>query len=142
MFYYLLDFILLSGILKKKVNIVNIYKHRDFEQWFADTELTNDSLKNAVQEVQNGLHDGNLGSGLYKKRIAMPGKGKRGSYRTLLVFKQNEKAFFVYAYAKNKKANISPKELAIYKDLSKILLNLNENKLQDMIKKKSLIEVK
>lgn len=88
-----------------------------------------------------GLHDGNLGAGLYKKRVAVAGKGKRGSYRTLLAFKQKDKAFFVYGYAKNAKANINLKERLVYKELAKRLLNLDKEKLSALLKEKILTEV-
>jgi hypothetical protein len=42
-----------------------------------------------------GLSDANLGAGLFKKRIAMPGRGKRGSWRTLLGFQAGKKAFLL-----------------------------------------------
>ena len=99
-------------------------------------------MKKAVEEINSGLHDGNLGSGLYKKRIAMPGQGKRGSYRTLLAFKCEGEAFFIYGYAKNVKANVNTKERAVYKDLAKKLLRLDEKTLKDMLKRGSLLEVK
>lgn len=120
---------------------MKIYKHRHFQQWARSEKITDKALKDAVIEMNDGLHDGNLGSGLYKKRVAMPGQGKRGSYRTLLAFKNNEKAFFVYGYAKNVKANINVKERTIYKDLAKSLLILNDKSLKELIKQKKLFEV-
>ena len=121
---------------------MKIFKHRHFQQWLKSEKLTDRALIKAVDEINSGLHDGNLGSGLYKKRIAMPGRGKRGSYRTLLAFKQENRAFFVYGYAKNVKANINAKEQAIYKDLAKTLLSLDKKVLENMLKIGSLIKVK
>lgn len=121
---------------------MKIFKHRHFHQWVKSENLTDGDLKQVIDEIALGLHDGNLGSGLYKKRIPKPGRGKRGSYRTLLAFKEEERAFFVYGYAKNVKANISPVELAIYRDLSKTLLGADEKMLENMIKTGSVIEVK
>jgi len=101
---------------------MKIFKHRCFQQWLKSESLTDEALKKAVDEIERGLNDGNLGSGLYKKRIAMVGKGKRGSYRTLLAFQQTEKTFFVYGFAKNMKANILPN-----------IKNNNKNKLKKQI---------
>ncbi len=120
---------------------MKIYKHRHFQQWMKSQTLTDQTLKEAVIELENGLHDGNLGSGLYKKRVPMLGRGKRGSYRTLLAFKQEERAFFVYGYAKNVKDNINEKEREVYKELAKSLLNLDEKTLGNMLKAGSLVEV-
>ncbi|MEY2912716.1 MAG: hypothetical protein RLZZ184_2025 [Cyanobacteriota bacterium] len=41
-------------------------------------------LCNAVAEMLAGLYDADLGGGLFKKRIARSGKGKRASFRTLV----------------------------------------------------------
>jgi len=35
------------------------------------------------------MSDVSLGSGLYKVRLALQGKGKSGGYRTLLIYKKN-----------------------------------------------------
>lgn len=121
---------------------MKIFKHRDFQRWLKSEKLTDESLKKAVSEIDRGLHDGDLGSGLYKKRVAMPGKGKRGSYRTLLALKQGETAFFVYGYAKNVKDNINTKEEIVYKALARALLSSDEEAREYMLKTKTLIEVK
>ncbi|CAN5274205.1 type II toxin-antitoxin system RelE/ParE family toxin [soil metagenome] len=122
--------------------MMKIFKHRHFQQWLKSEKLTDESLKKAVTEIDRGLHDGDLGSGLYKKRVAMPGKGKRGSYRTLLALKHGESAFFVYGYAKNVKANLNEKEQVVYKALAKALLSLDAKAVENMLKTSTLIEVK
>ena len=60
--------------------------------------------------MTRGLVDAKLGGNLYKKRVAAPGRGKRRSYRTLVAFKPEDKAFFIYGFAKNERANINGKE--------------------------------
>ncbi len=82
-----------------------------------------------------------MGGYLYKKRIAIPGKGKRGGLRTLLAFKKENKAFFVYGFAKNKQANISQDELVTYKELAKVLLDLNDAKLTLALSSKAITEI-
>ena len=126
----------------KREALMIIFKHRSFQRWAKTEKIKDDALKKAVHELGKGLHDGNLGGGLYKKRVAMPGHGKRGSYRTLLAFKHDERAFFVYGFAKNVMANVSEKEAELYKKLAKELLSLEEKMLDIMIEIGSLIEVK
>jgi hypothetical protein len=53
---------------------MRIFKHISFNQWAKSEGLTNSILKGAVEEMEKGLYEGNLGSGLYKKRVALPGK--------------------------------------------------------------------
>ncbi|HGM5485051.1 TPA: type II toxin-antitoxin system RelE/ParE family toxin [Serratia marcescens] len=44
--------------------------------------------------MQHQLYDANLGGCVYKKRIARAGAGKRGGYRVLIVFRDEERLFF------------------------------------------------
>jgi hypothetical protein len=61
-----------------------VLKTRTFCRWMRKTELTNEALYDAVIEMQHGLCDASLGGNVYKKRVSLPGKGKRGSTRTLV----------------------------------------------------------
>jgi hypothetical protein len=38
------------------------------------------------------------GAGVIKQRIARPGQGKSGGFRTLLVFRAGKRALFVHGY--------------------------------------------
>ena len=91
--------------------------------------------------MNQGLVDAHLGGHVVKKRVALPGRGKRGGGRTLLAFKQGDKAFFVYGFAKNERANISAKELRALKLLAKELLNYPAGSLTTAINAGELIEI-
>jgi hypothetical protein len=41
-------------------------------------------LRVAVEETAAGLIDADLGGRVYKKRVPLPGRGKRGGARTLI----------------------------------------------------------
>jgi hypothetical protein len=60
-----------------------LYKTRHFAKWAQKSGLNDSLLKAAVSEIQRGLLEADLGGGIVKKRIALPGRGKRGSTRTL-----------------------------------------------------------
>ncbi len=68
--------------------------------------INDGALASAVIEMKYGLIDAKLGGQVVKKRVALPGRGKRGSSRTLVAFKQGDKAFFIYGFAKNERANV------------------------------------
>jgi len=121
---------------------MKIYKHRSFYQWAKSEGITDTALKKAVEEIENGLYEANLGSGLYKKRIALPGKGKSGGYRTLMAFKKEEKAFFVFGFAKGIRANINEREEKIFRQLAKDLLATTEKEIRWMVEQSKLYEVK
>ncbi len=62
-----------------------IYKTRWFDRWARKQGLNDLSLCADVDEMMAGLYDADLGSGLFKKRIARSGQGKRSGFRTLVV---------------------------------------------------------
>lgn len=99
-------------------------------------------LTAAVLEIQCGLLEADLGGGIVKKRIALPGRGKRGSTRTLLVTNRDDRWFFVYGFEKNERANISEKELESLRKLAKDLLGLTEVQITAAVEKSFLMEVK
>ena len=117
------------------------FKNKWFQQWAASEGLDDRALLAAVEEMESGLIDARLGGHVIKKRVALPGRGKRGGSRTLVVYQQADKAFFVYGFAKNERANISNKELKALKLLATELLSYTKPALAKAIKAGELIEV-
>jgi hypothetical protein len=99
------------------------FQTRTFARWARGEGLGDEVLAAAVAEMERGLIDANLGGQVLKKRVALPGRGKRGGSRTLVAFKQAEKAFFIFGFAKNECANVSGEELRALKLLAKELLS-------------------
>jgi hypothetical protein len=118
-----------------------IYKTRNFLRWARKTGLNDSLLKAAISEIQRGLLEADLGGGIVKKRIALLGKGKRGSTRTLLATNRDDRWFFVFGFEKNDRENISEKELATLKKLAKDLLGLTVTQITVAIREGSLVEV-
>jgi len=48
--------------------------------------------------MQAGLYEADLGGGLLKKRIARPGQGKSGGYRTLVATNKGGSGFLYSAF--------------------------------------------
>ena len=82
-----------------------IYKTRNFTRWARKIGLNDSLLGTAVLEIQKGLLEADLGGGIVKKRIALPGREKRGSTRTLLATNRDDRWFFVFGFEKNERAN-------------------------------------
>ena len=121
---------------------MRIFKYRAFRQWARKEDVSDSALKKAVDEMEDGLFDAKLGNGLYKKRVARIGQGKRGGYRTILAFKEKERSIFMYGYAKNDRDNISDKEEIVYKKLAAYYLEISNKQLDALIHAGELIEVK
>ena len=117
------------------------FKTKTFARWASGEGLNDDTLVSAVAEMEQGLIDAYMGGEVVKKRVALPGRGKRGGARTLLAFRQNDKAFFIYGFAKNERANVSDRELKALKLLAKELLNYPAVTLTKAIDASELIEI-
>lgn len=85
--------------------------------------------------------EANLGGSVYKKRVALPGRGKRGGARTLVAFRGADKAFFIYGFAKNRQANVKENELKALKLLASQLLGYTDAALTIAINVNELIEI-
>ena len=120
---------------------MRVFKNKWFQKWAAKEGLSDEVLLAAVEEMEDGLIDAELGGHVVKKRVALPGRGKRGGSRTLVVYQQADKAFFVYGFAKNERGNISDKELKALKLLATELLSYTKPVLAKAIKAGELIEV-
>jgi hypothetical protein len=99
-----------------------VFKTRYFARWMRKTELTNSALCEAVAEMVQGLVDADLGGGVVKKRVALPGRGKSGGARTLVATNKGNRWFFVFGFEKSDRANISDQELEALQDLAQDLL--------------------
>jgi len=88
------------------------------------TELTDADLCKAVEEMEGGLIDAELGGGMVKKRVALPGRGKRGSARTLVATNKDDRWFFAFGFEKNELSNIGSKALESLQKAGKDLLKL------------------
>jgi len=120
---------------------MRVFKNKWFQKWAAKEGLSDEVLLAAVEEMEDGLIDAELGGHVVKKRVALPGRGKRGGSRTLVVYQQSNKAFFVYGFAKNERANISVKQLKVLKLLATQLLGYTNPALVKATKAGELIEV-
>jgi hypothetical protein len=52
---------------------VHIFKNRVFHRWAKEIGLSDNTLKDAVNEISNGLYEANLGGNVFKKRVALDG---------------------------------------------------------------------
>jgi hypothetical protein len=103
---------------------MSIYKVRWFSRWARKQGLSDAALCEAVREMAEGQYEADLGGNLLKKRIARPGHGKSGGFRTIVATNHDSRWFFVYGFAKSERSNIDDEEEAALKKLAKTLLTM------------------
>jgi hypothetical protein len=118
-----------------------VFKTRQFAKWMRKTDLRDDALCMAVTEMVGGLVDADLGGDVLKKRVALPGRGKRGGVRTLVATRRASRWFFVFGFEKNEKANVTSTELEALQWLAKQLLDLSVAQMEVAVQDGSLQEI-
>lgn len=121
---------------------MRLYKNKWFNRWAKGEGLTDRDLCSAVRQMEEGLIDAILGGNLVKKRVAAAGRGKSGSFRTIIAYKAGDRAFFLYGFAKNQRDNIDDKEREALKKIAKELFGYDARTLNEAVKGKALVEVK
>jgi len=118
-----------------------VFKTRRFGRWMRKTELSDQALCDAVSEMKRGLIDADLGGGVVKKRVPLPGRGKRGGTRTLVATNKSNRWFFVFGFEKNERANVSTKELEALRGIAADLLKLSLSELDAQVESEALQEI-
>ena len=118
-----------------------VFKTKHFHRWMSKTDLTDQSLCNAISEMIDGLVDAHLGGSIVKKRVAVAGRGKRGGARTIVATNFGNHWFFLYGFEKNVRANITDNELDALKEIATDLLALNDDTLTYAVTQGKLLEI-
>jgi hypothetical protein len=118
-----------------------VFMTRHFSRWMRNTGLTEAALCKAVAEMEQGLIDAELGGGVVKKRVALPGRGKSGGARTLVATNRGGRWFFVFGFEKNERDNISARELLALQAIAADLLKLAASDLDAQVGTGALQEI-
>ena len=120
---------------------MRIFQNKAFIRFAKKAGIGDAVLCEAIRNAERGLIAADLGGGIIKQRIARPGQGKSGGFRTLIVFRAGARAFFVYGFAKNEMDNIGQDELVALKKLATALLAYDDKAIARVIASGTLAEV-
>jgi len=120
---------------------LRVFKNKRFKKFARKQGISDEQLLEVVKRAEIGQIDADLGDGVIKQRVERQGQGKRGGYRTIMLYRSQERAFFVYGFAKNDQENISVEELAVIREMAALYLTMAEKNLKTMIDNSDLWEV-
>ena len=120
---------------------MRVFKNKPFARFAGHEGIDDDSLCEAVRRAEKGLIDADLGGGVIKQRLARVGQGKSGGFRSVILFRQAERAFFVYGFAKNDRANIKQNELKAFVKLADQMLGYDDTALTAAMKNGTITEI-
>lgn len=91
---------------------MRVFKTKLFAKFAKRERLSEASLLQAVERARQGLVDADLGGGVIKQRVARQGQGRSGGYRTLIAYRFEDFAVFLFGFAKSDRDNIDDAELS------------------------------
>ena len=109
---------------------MRIFRNQWITKFAKKHKISDSELIEAVERADKGVIDADLGGGVIKQRIARQGQGRSGGSRSLIFFRRGEQAFFMTAFAKNDRENITNKELAELKKAAAIILAMTETDIE------------
>ncbi|WBL73491.1 type II toxin-antitoxin system RelE/ParE family toxin [Serratia liquefaciens] len=118
--------------------MTDIYLTKTFQAFAAHERISDATVIKAAREIQNHLYEANLGSCVYKKRVARAGGGKRGGYRVLIAFRDEDRLFFMRGFAKNEKDTVANDELVGLKRLAALYLDYSPFRLYQLVNDRKL----
>ena len=120
---------------------MRIFMTRWFKRFARKEHLADEMLLDAVRRAERGQIDADLGGGVIKQRVARPGQGRSGGYRTLLLYRSRSRAIFAFGFAKSRKADLEPDELEAYRELAKVYLAQAERAIDKYVADSILTEL-
>jgi hypothetical protein len=119
-----------------------VFKTKKFDRFASKERIEDAVLLQAVRRAESGSIDADLGGGVLKQRVARPGEGKSGGYRTLIVFRSGDRAVFIHGFAKGSQENITALEKRELKAAAKWILKMTQGHLDALVVSGEFIEVK
>lgn len=121
---------------------MRVFKNAWFGRFARKEKISAEVLWEAVDRAEKGLVDADLGGGAIKQRIARPGESKSKGYRSIVLYRKGEKAFFVYGFPKSDLGNIRDDEQEQFKKAAKSILALSDEQIRQLIENGQFEEVK
>lgn len=104
----------------------------DFAKFVKRERISEATLVDAIDRVERGLIDADLGGDLLKLRLPRPGQGRSGGYRTVVACRVGETAYFILGFAKADLDNVGDAMLVDLRRTARGFLDLTEGELDQM----------
>ena len=118
-----------------------VFVIKAFGRWAKGQDIDDTQLLKAILDAEIGLIAADLGDGLVKLRLARPGHGKSGGFRTIVAFKKGTRAIYLEGWGKNEFENINEPYLRQLKKVANIYFHLDEASLQAAIDGRAIREI-
>lgn len=121
---------------------MRVFKNGWFQKFARKEKISDAMLCEAIARAERGQIDADLGSGLIKQRLARPGAGKSGGFRTLVFFRTQQRAVFAFGFAKSDMANLDDADEAYLRKAAKLVLGFTDEQMDAEVVAGRMLEVK
>jgi len=121
---------------------LRVFKTKWFRRFARREGIADEALCEAVARAVRGQVDADLGGGVIKQRIARKGQGRSGGYRSLIVYRAEDRAIFVFGFAKSEREDLEPDELRDLRKTARLLLTYDAEQLEEAVVNDELWEVR
>jgi hypothetical protein len=120
---------------------VQVFVTKEFARFPRKERIDDRRLCEAIGRACRGKIDADLGGSVIKQRVARASQGRSSGYRTIIAFRSAGRSVFMYGFAKNRKANLTKEELAVYRRLAKVFLDAADSQITDLMDDGELSEI-
>jgi hypothetical protein len=121
---------------------VKVFKTKWFRRFARREGIPDKTLCEVVARAERGLIDADLGGGVIKQRIARKGQGRSGGYRSVVVYRSQDRAIFVFGFPKSAREHVEPDELKDLRKTARLLLGYSAEQLEEAVVNDELWEVR
>jgi hypothetical protein len=126
---------------KTSSTMLSVYKNKPFARFAKKARISDADLWKTACLANEGMIDAHLGGGVIKQRIARAGEGKSGGSRSIILFKKDDRAVYVYGFEKKDLANIRSNELEAFRELAEVILGYTKAEIMKRVQDGALFVV-
>ena len=118
-------------------NTLRVFASKPFLRFARRFGISDAELWQTVQED----YDADLGSGVFKFRLARQGEGTSGGARAIVAMKVGLRVVLMFGFEKKDMANIKSDELRAFRKAARVYLAYSEEEMTAIVRQKSLAEI-
>lgn len=121
--------------------MTRVFVTKWFKRFARRERLGTSELCDAIERAARGIVDAQLGNDVIKQRVARPGRGRSGGFRTIIAVRVHHRAVFLYGFAKSERDNIETGQLHDLKATARDFLAASGKSIEAAIKAGELEEL-
>ena len=121
---------------------MRIFKTRAFVRFARKERIDDGLLQDAINRAKRGIIDADLGGYVIKQRVARPGEGRSSSCRTLIAYRSQTRAVFMFGFAKSDLDNIDAHELRELRKAAAEMLSWSDGNVDALVAAGKWTEIK